>query len=146
VKKLLGRSGAHKCEQKEATFAVGPMNNMEVPKSLKRVARAEIAPERAETSSERMWASRAALGHGTGWQATKCDVCTENDKGEYDVEVRPEWSSQRCGTCHEKSGTHCCFGCKGRLRAGQVTRNYAGEPSDSIIWQNGSTLLVATKC
>jgi hypothetical protein len=66
-KEFLGRSGAHKREKRESPFAVGSMNNMEVRKSLKRVARAQNAPERAETSSERMWASRAAFGHGTGW-------------------------------------------------------------------------------
>jgi hypothetical protein len=60
---------------------------MEVRKSLKRDARAGNAPERPEMRKERMWASRAALGHGAGWQATKSEVCTENYKGEYDVEV-----------------------------------------------------------
>jgi hypothetical protein len=50
-----------------------------------------------------MSASRAALGHGTGWQATKCEVCTENEKVDYDVKLWREWSSQKCGTCHEMS-------------------------------------------
>jgi hypothetical protein len=88
----LGRSGAHEREEREATFAVGPMTNMEVRKLLRWSARAEDAPERAERSCECMWASRAALGHGTGWQARQCDheVCTENDKGECDVKLWPE--------------------------------------------------------
>jgi hypothetical protein len=34
-KKPLGCSGAHEREEREATFAVGPMNNMEVRKLLR---------------------------------------------------------------------------------------------------------------
>jgi hypothetical protein len=45
------------------------------------------APERAERSCERMWTSRAALGHGAGRQARQCEVCKENDKGACDVEL-----------------------------------------------------------
>jgi hypothetical protein len=55
----------------EAAFAVSSTNNVEVRKSIKRDARAGNAPERAEMRWGSMWASRAALGHGTGWKATK---------------------------------------------------------------------------
>jgi hypothetical protein len=52
---ILGRSGAHKREQREATFTVGPMSNMEVRKSwsLKRGAMAENAPEQVHTCGHR---------------------------------------------------------------------------------------------
>jgi hypothetical protein len=43
--------------------------HMEVYKSLKRAARAAIAPEQAESSRESMWTLRAALVQGAGWQA-----------------------------------------------------------------------------
>jgi hypothetical protein len=65
---------------------------MEVCKPLKRVAGAAITAERAESSGACMWALRAALGHGLGWQAMKHEVCTELDKDYYDTEVWPEWS------------------------------------------------------
>jgi hypothetical protein len=82
-RELLGRSGAHGREEKEAPFAVSPMGILEVCKSLKRAVRAAIAPERAEK------AVGNALGHGAGWQAMKCEVCTESDKDAYgyDAEV-----------------------------------------------------------
>jgi hypothetical protein len=58
-------------------FAVSSMDNMEVHQSLKWEAMAANTQKRAEVSRKSMWTSRVTLGHGTGWQATKGEVCTE---------------------------------------------------------------------
>jgi hypothetical protein len=76
---LLSHSRAHGREAKEATFDVSPMGiTWEVCKS--RATRAAIAPERGESSREIIRTLKAAVGHGAGWQAMKCEVCTESDK------------------------------------------------------------------
>jgi hypothetical protein len=96
----LGRSGAPKYEQTDATFAVSLIGIKEVLKPLKRGGQGSIRTRRGGNSTESMWALSAALDHGAGCQAGKCEDCTA-DRGEHNAEGWPEWSSQRCVTRNE---------------------------------------------
>jgi hypothetical protein len=103
---LFGQFGAHRYE-KEATVAESLTGIMLESLEDRLGTLAAIAPERAESSRESMWALRSALGHGAGWQAMKSEACTESDKGGHDVEVFE----------HYRSG-HVCSGFHSALQAG----------------------------